>query len=80
LNAAAVRSTDARPQPFPWGAALHFGLGLLRLTPHTFWMLSVREFLALGDGTRPNSGLDRRGLEALMRQWPDDGEGESVNA
>ena len=75
MNAAAARSTDARPQPFPWGAALHFGLGLLRLPPNIFWALSVREFLALGGGMRSGDGIDRRGLEALMEKWPDGGTG-----
>ena len=73
MNAAAARSTDARAQPFPWGAALHFGLGLLRLTPNALWALSVREFLALGGAMRPSEGIDRRGLEALMEKWPDSG-------
>ena len=73
MNAAAARSTDARPQPFPWGAALHFGLGLLRLPPNAFWALSVREFLALGGAMRPSEGIDRRGLAALMEKWPDGG-------
>ena len=71
MNAAAGRSTDARPQPFPWGAALHFGLGLLRLPPTTFWALSVKEFLALGGGMRPVETIGRTDLETMMRQWPD---------
>ena len=27
---------------------MHFGLGLLRLTPQAFWKLTVTEFMALG--------------------------------
>lgn len=68
-----ARSTDARPQPFPWGAALHFGLGLLRLPPAVFWALSLRELAALGGTMRPPDGMDRATLAALMRRWPDTG-------
>jgi uncharacterized phage protein (TIGR02216 family) len=71
LNAAAVRSTDARPQPFPWDAALHFGLGLLRLAPEAFWALTLRELMALGGALRPRDTIDRAALSALMRRWPD---------
>jgi len=72
LTAAAVRSVEADPQPFPWDAALHFGLGLLRLSPDTFWALSLRELRALGGAMRPAQGLSRAGLGALMRRWPDE--------
>lgn len=71
MNAAASRSTDARPQPFPWGAALHFGLGLLRLSPSEFWRLSLKEFLALGGGMKPLESIGRNELDVLMRRWPD---------
>jgi uncharacterized phage protein (TIGR02216 family) len=71
LRAAAARLTDARPQPFPWGAALHFGLGLLRLPPGTFWALSLRELMALGGAMRPMEGIDRAVLSTLMQRWPD---------
>jgi uncharacterized phage protein (TIGR02216 family) len=72
LIAAASRPTDADPQPFPWTAALHFGLGVLRLSPDAFWALSLRELLLLGGALRPAPGLDRAGLGALMRRWPDE--------
>jgi uncharacterized phage protein (TIGR02216 family) len=63
--------TDARPQPFPWGAALHFGLGLLRLAPQNFWMTTPRELMALS-GARPHApATDRGALEAMMARWPD---------
>ena len=71
MNAAAARSTDARPQPFPWGAALHFGLGLLRLSPEAFWSLSMRELIALGGVSRPVDAMDRAALATLMQRWPD---------
>jgi uncharacterized phage protein (TIGR02216 family) len=62
---------DARPQPFPWGAALHFGLGLLRLGPHDFWAMTPRELLALTGRARPQTTPDRASLLALMARWPD---------
>lgn len=71
MSAAAARSTDGRPQPFPWDAALHFGLGLLRLTPEAFWSLSLRELAALGGALRSADAMDRTALAALMRRWPD---------
>jgi uncharacterized phage protein (TIGR02216 family) len=62
---------DARPQPFPWGAALHFGLGRLRLAPDGFWALTPRELLALAGGLAPAAAPDRRHLEQMMHAWPD---------
>lgn len=62
---------DARPQPFPWGAALHFGLGLLRFAPGNFWAMTPRELTALAGGNRPSSAPDRARLSDLMNQWPD---------
>jgi uncharacterized phage protein (TIGR02216 family) len=50
---------------------LHFGLGLLRLPPGTFWALSLRELMALGGALRPMEGIDRAMLSTLMRRWPD---------
>jgi uncharacterized phage protein (TIGR02216 family) len=62
---------DARPQPFPWGAALHFGLGLLRLAPAAFWALTPLELSTLAGGVRRADGPDRSRLIELMNQWPD---------
>lgn len=39
---------------------MHFGLGLLRLDPQTFWSLSLREFMALG-GARGGDRADGQG-------------------
>jgi uncharacterized phage protein (TIGR02216 family) len=62
---------DARPQPFPWGAALHFGLGLLRLAPASFWAMSISELMAMSGGLRPVETIDRARLNTLMDEWPD---------
>lgn len=72
MNAAA-----GAPKPFPWGAALHTGLCLLRLPPPVFWAMTPREFFAAAGGLRPAAGLSRGGLEALMAAFPDSKEGAS---
>ena len=50
---------------------MHFGFGLLRLSPDVFWTLSLRELAALGGTLRPMEAIDRTALSALMRRWPD---------
>ena len=50
------------------------GFGLLRLSPQAFWAMTPREFeraaspYTAGRASRP----DRRGLAALMNQFPDE--------
>jgi uncharacterized phage protein (TIGR02216 family) len=58
------------PLPFPWAAAMQFGLGLLRLSPKEFWTMTPAELLALGGAPRP-SAPSRREFEALRLGWPD---------
>ena len=60
-------------KPFPWKDAMRFGLGVLRLSPDAFWKMTPRELAAawgaiMGERTGP---LDRRGLDALMEEFPD---------
>jgi len=58
--------------PFPWGAVIHAGLCLLRLSPPDFWAMTPVEFFAMTGGMRATkAGLDRTGLEGLMRRFPD---------
>jgi uncharacterized phage protein (TIGR02216 family) len=50
------------------------GLGTLRLRPRDFWAMTPRELEGALEGLLglPGPGpLDRRGLEALMRRYPD---------
>jgi len=59
--------------PFPWREAMQFGFGVLRLSPEQFWRMTPRELAcaligARGGGVAP---LDRGGLDALMRRFPD---------
>jgi uncharacterized phage protein (TIGR02216 family) len=59
--------------PFPWEAAMRFGLGVLRLAPRDFWSMTPRELASawgalLGDRTGP---LSRRELDGLMERFPD---------
>jgi uncharacterized phage protein (TIGR02216 family) len=59
--------------PFPWGDAMGFGLGVLRLSPRDFWTMTPRELASawsalVGERAGP---LGRQELEALMAQFPD---------
>ena len=59
--------------PFPWTAAMRFGLGVLRLPPREFWNMTPRELAAawgaiMGDRSGP---LERHDLETLMERFPD---------
>jgi uncharacterized phage protein (TIGR02216 family) len=66
----ADHAQDAKP--FPWGQVIHAGLSLLRLSPTVFWALTPVEFFAMTGGMRrKGDGLDRGGLEGLMRAFPD---------
>jgi uncharacterized phage protein (TIGR02216 family) len=60
-------------QPFPWAAAMRFGLGRLRLSPKEFWSMTPLELAASAEGFlgvgAPTLGLE--GLQQLMRQFPD---------
>ncbi|AKI01213.1 phage conserved hypothetical protein [Hoeflea sp. IMCC20628] len=56
---------------FPWASVIRFGLGHLRLTPDAFWRLSLPELTALIGGADAPHTATRRGLEALMAQFPD---------
>ncbi|MEK1924205.1 MAG: rcc01693 family protein [Rhizobium giardinii] len=69
---AAAGEGEHRPQPFPWGAAMHAGLCLLRLPAKDFWAMTPRELQAALGGLRPRATAPARaGLEALMGAFPD---------
>ena len=60
-------------KPFPWDAAIGFGLGVLRLSPDTFWRMTPRELAhavraVRGPVTAP---LARTDFDALLRAFPD---------
>lgn len=59
--------------PFPWTEAMQFGLGVLRLSPDQFWRMTPRELASALIGARGHvvAPLDRGGLDALMRRFPD---------
>lgn len=59
--------------PFPWAAAMRFGLGQLRLSPTAFWAMTPRELAAMLpasiSGTeRPDAAV----LARLMQLYPDE--------
>lgn len=59
--------------PFPWAAAMGFGLGTLRLSPDAFWRMTPRElaaaFEALSAPAPPT--LDTETFAALRARFPD---------
>ena len=60
-------------RPFPWDAAIGFGLGVLRLPPDAFWKMTPRELaLAIEMVTGRSAPLARRRLDELMTRFPDD--------
>ena len=61
---------------FDWAALARAGMTGLRLTPDQFWALTPAELkLMLGQGER--AVMQRDGLEALMRAFPDDENGDA---
>ena len=55
-----------------WGDLQRFGLGEMRLSPDAFWSLTPRELMILSGISEFGAGhLDRTGLDALMRAYPD---------
>ena len=59
--------------PFPWAAAMRFGLGVLRLAPRDFWAMTPRELASawgavMGERAGP---LGRQELGAMMEKFPD---------
>ena len=62
--------------PFPWEAAMQFGFGVLKLSPQTFWAMTPRELAQAVIAVRGDAmPMDRRALDALMQQFPDEGAG-----
>lgn len=60
-------------QPFPWKQAIGFGLGVLKLSPEQFWRMTPRELAyAIEAVTGRTVPLNRDGLAALMRRYPDE--------
>ncbi|MEP2717620.1 rcc01693 family protein [Pseudophaeobacter sp.] len=53
-----------------WPGLMRAGLGGLHLRPADFWDLTPLELQLLLGGTE-RVGLDRSGLDALMRRFPD---------
>lgn len=55
-----------------WDDLQAFGIGQMRMAPDAFWALTPRELMILAGISELGSGhLDKGGLEALMRAYPD---------
>lgn len=61
------------PAPFPWDAAIGFGLGVLRLAPEAFWGMTPRELAHAVTALRGPAvaPLQRSTLAELMTRYPD---------
>lgn len=61
-------------EPFPWRAAMRFGLGTLRLAPRDFWAMTPRELAAaMGEAERPGRDHPARAwLDAQLARHPDE--------
>ena len=64
---------DVAPPPFPWAAAMRFGLGRLRLSADHFWALTPGELAAAAAAYAPSGPppLERQALQALQALFPD---------
>lgn len=69
-------------KPFPWRAAIGFGLGVLRLAPEAFWRMTPRElaYAIAAERGDPVMPLARADLAALMQRFPDRAETNKESA
>lgn len=60
-------------KPFPWGEAIGFGLGVLRLPPEQFWRMTPRELAYAAAALRgpQHEPMTRAAFDGLMQQYPD---------
>lgn len=60
-------------KPFPWRAAIGFGIGVLRLAPDAFWRMTPRElaFAIAAVRGEPALPIARAALDALIHRFPD---------
>ena len=59
--------------PFPWKAAMQFGLGVLRLAPKDFWAMTPRELSAAYTAFEASvqKPIERTKMQELEKQFPD---------
>lgn len=50
---------------------MELGLGVLRLSPDSFWRMTPRELAAAAGLSQTGGDLSRRELDALMTAFPD---------
>lgn len=56
-----------------WRDLMRFGLSELQISPKDFWQLTPSELLMMaGEPGGSMNAVDRSGLAALMRQFPDE--------
>jgi uncharacterized phage protein (TIGR02216 family) len=60
-------------RPFPWRDAIGFGLGVLKLSPESFWRMTPRELACAIEAVRGRgTALARSDFEKLMQKYPDE--------
>ena len=61
---------------FPWGAAMEFGFGVLRLSSEQFWKLTPKElhaaYAARGRFSLAGQPIDRSAFNDLVKKFPDE--------
>tara|TARA_B110000003_G_scaffold148564_2_gene149654 strand:- start:395 stop:613 length:219 start_codon:yes stop_codon:yes gene_type:complete len=62
---------------FDWPALMRLGMCTLRLKPDEFWRLSPLELNVMLGQSDISTSLDRSGLAALEKRFPDIGTGPS---
>jgi uncharacterized phage protein (TIGR02216 family) len=60
-------------EPFPWKQAIGIGLGILQLSPESFWRMTPRELACAIEARTGRAGrpLSRTSLNTLMERYPD---------
>jgi uncharacterized phage protein (TIGR02216 family) len=60
-------------KPFPWGAAMQFGFGVLHLSSDAFWRMTPRELAQAIIAVRGHAAaaIDRGDFDALIKAVPD---------
>ncbi len=68
-----MKAAAGEAQAFPWNDVMATGLGLLRLSPDTFWSMTPREFERAASVLPFRASIPprREALLAMMTTYPD---------
>ncbi len=66
----------SKTSPLPWSQLMAFGLGYLKLAPHVFWSMTLREMDSAIEGcfgkTMKPGFPSRLAVNDLMAEYPDE--------